>query len=141
MRALGVDPGARRVGLALSDEDRILASPHSTLEVGGLEDAVQRVVAAAAELEAGTLVVGLPLRLDGSEGQSAFRVRRFAAAVAERSGLEVVLWDERLSSAAAERALREGGVSGRRRRGLTDRVAAALLLQSYLDAQRDARER
>lgn len=134
MRVLGVDPGSRRVGLALSDEDGCIASPHETLEGGRL---VERVAARAQELEVGRVVIGLPLTLEGREGEAARRARRFAARVGELSGLPVTLWDERLSTRAAERSLIEGNVRRSRRRGLVDRVAAAVVLQSYLDAQRE----
>jgi putative Holliday junction resolvase len=79
--------------------------------------------------------VGLPLNLDGSDGDAALRARRFAARLQELTAVEVVLWDERLSSQQAARALGDAGVRARKRRGLTDRVAAALVLQSYLDAR------
>ena len=105
MRLLGVDPGARRIGLALSDEDAQIASPHSTVEVQGLERALREVAALAARLEAERVVVGLPLRLDGSEGEAARRARKFAERLGALTQLPIVLWDERLTTAAAERAL------------------------------------
>jgi putative Holliday junction resolvase len=140
MRLLGVDPGARRIGLALSDEDAQIASPHSTVEVQGLERALREVAALAVRLEAERVVVGLPLRLDGSEGEAARRARLFAERLGTLTQLPIVLWDERLTTAAAERALSAGGVRGSKRRQVVDRVAAALILQSYLDAQHDRRD-
>jgi len=136
MRVLGIDPGARRVGLALSDDEGRIASPHATLEVKSVAAVAAAIAAAASALEVERLVIGLPLQLDGREGESARRVRALAAKIAERCALPVVFWDERLSTRAAERALREGGVRGAKQRALVDQVAAALLLQSYLDAQR-----
>ena len=138
MRVLGIDPGARRVGLALSDDEGRIASPHATLQVTSVGAVAAAIARAAAELQVERLVMGLPLRLDGSEGEAARRVRALAAQLGERCALPIVLWDERLSTRAAERALREGGVRGPRQRALVDQVAAALLLQSYLDAQRPA---
>jgi putative holliday junction resolvase len=140
MRVLGIDPGARRVGLALSDDEGRIASPHATLQVTGVAAVAAGIAAAAAALAVERLVIGLPLQLDGREGESARRVRALAAKIAERCALPIVFWDERLSSKAAERALREGGVRGPKQRALVDQVAAALLLQSYLDAQRPARD-
>jgi|SRR4051812_2079514 putative Holliday junction resolvase len=140
MRLLGVDPGARRIGLAVSDPDAEFASPHATVDVQSRARAAHDVAAAAARLEVTKIVVGLPLRLDGSESESSRLARAFAEELRSLTGLEVVLWDERLSSRAAERALREGGVRRNKRRQTVDRVAAALILQSYIDAQRE-RER
>jgi putative Holliday junction resolvase len=134
MRTLGVDPGSRRVGLSLSDEDGTIASPHATLEGQRLDE---QVAEKARALGVERIVVGLPLTLEGREGEAARRARRFAARVAELSGLPVTLWDERLTTRAAEQSLLEGNVRRGRRRELVDRVAAALLLQSYLDAQRE----
>jgi putative Holliday junction resolvase len=136
MRVLAVDPGSVRVGLALSDEGGILATPHSTLPAGpGLAG---RIAALAVQLEAGSVIVGLPRRLDGTDGPEAVSARALAAEIAAASGLPVVLWDERFTSAIAERALRQArprrGRSGAAsRKEATDRVAAAVLLQSYLD--------
>jgi putative Holliday junction resolvase len=135
MRLLGIDPGARRIGLALSDEDAVIASPHSTVEVQGLERALREVAALAAKLGVERVVIGLPLRLDGSEGEASRRVRLLADRLGVLTQLPIVLWDERLTTRAADRALSEAGVRGSKRRQVVDRVAAALILQSYLDAQ------
>ena len=141
MRVLGIDPGARRVGLALSDDEGRIASPHATLQVKSSAGVAAEIAALALALEVEHLVIGLPLRLDGSEGESARRVRVLVAKIGEHCALPVTLWDERLSTRAAERALREGGVRGAQQRALVDQVAAALLLQSYLDAQRPGLDR
>ena len=138
-RVLGVDPGARRIGLALSDEEACIASPHATLQARNAEHAAQMVCDVAREQGVRTVVVGLPLNLDGSDGDAALRARRFAKRLRELTSVEVVLWDERLSSQQADRALGDAGVRGRKRRGLTDRIAAALVLQSYLDARASER--
>jgi putative Holliday junction resolvase len=136
MRVLAVDPGKVRVGLALSDEGGRLATPHSTLPAGAR--LAERIAAIASETSAGTVIVGLPRRLDGSEGPEAEAARDLADGIAEASGLAVELWDERFTSAMAETALRSSRPKrGRKvasaRREATDRVAAAVLLQSYLD--------
>jgi putative Holliday junction resolvase len=138
MRILAVDPGSVRVGLALSDEGESLATPLSTLRSGhGLG---ARVARAARDAGAELVVVGLPRRLDGTEGPEAAQARELAAAITAE-GLGAELWDERFTSVMAEAALRESRPGrGRRaaaaRRDQTDRVAAALLLQSYLDSRR-----
>lgn len=138
MRALGVDPGSRRIGLALSDEDRIIASPLETLQVSSREQAARDVAGIVAHHGVTQIVVGHPLRLDGSAGEAARLARWLADRLHALTKVPVELWDERLSSAGAERALRSAGVSARNQRGKVDRVAAAMLLQSYLDAQRPA---
>lgn len=137
MRRLGIDHGERRVGLALSDETGTFAHPYETWERKDPKQLVARIAELVEREGVGEIVVGLPLHLDGREGASARRARKLADALRERTGLEVVLWDERLSSAAAERALREGGVKAKDQKGLVDRVAAALLLSSYLDSRRE----
>lgn len=137
MRVLGIDPGARRVGLALSDDDGVIASPHATLTVKSSAAVAAQVAEVARALGVEQLVIGLPLQLDGREGEAARRARVLAAQISERCALPIAMWDERLSTRAAERALREGGKRGEKQRALVDQVAAALLLQSWLDAQRE----
>jgi putative Holliday junction resolvase len=135
MRILAVDPGTRRIGLALSDEGGSIASPHSTVERTSKADAIARVAKVAREVGAARIVVGLPLRLDGSEGPEARRARALGGAIGERAGLPVDFVDERFTSAEAERALDAMGVSAKDRRGKVDQAAATLLLQGYLDAR------
>lgn len=139
--ALGVDIGTVRHGLAASDPSGSLASPVASLPARQ-EEAVWRRIAEEARSRGAThLVVGLPRRLDGSEGEAAAAARRFGAAATERSGLRVEYFDERFSSVAAERALIAQGVRRQRRRESVDAHAAALLLQGWLDARRLAAER
>ena len=136
-RILGVDPGARRIGLALDDEaSGKLALPHGVVE-RGVDDraAAQKVKDVLGELEVTVAVVGLPLRLDGTEGTAARRARQFGVALEEALGIPVEYWDERLTTVAAERTLREMGVRGQKQRGVVDETAAAILLQGYLDAR------
>jgi putative holliday junction resolvase len=136
MRVLAVDSGAVRIGLALSDESGRLATPHSTLAAGpGL---AQRIAAVADQAGAGAVIVGLPRRLDGTEGPEAEMARALADQINAVSGLEVELWDERFTTVMAESALissrpKRGRRRAAGRREATDRVAAAVLLQSYLD--------
>lgn len=136
MRVLGLDPGSRRIGVALSDELGLTAQPLTTVERASEAETVERIRVALAGAEVDLAVVGLPVRLDGTEGGSARAARRFAAAVSEGLGVEVELWDERLTSVQADRLLVEAGVRREGRKGLTDRVAAAIMLQSFLDAKR-----
>ena len=135
-RVIGVDPGEARIGIAVSDEGRILASSRETLE--GLDDAgaASRIAEIAREHDSRTIVVGHPIRMDGSVGHRAVRARELAVAVEDAARARVVLWDERLSSAEAERVLRETGERRRGRKGRIDQVAASVILQGYLDAER-----
>ena len=137
-RVLGVDLGSVRVGLARSDETGTVAEPLATLPAEPAATLPDRLADAAREAGAGEIVVGLPKRLDGGEGPEAKAARRLAAELRGRSGLPVALIDERLSTAAAERALIAQGARRSRRRAVVDQVAATLILQSYL-AGRDAR--
>ena len=134
---LAVDLGERRIGLALSDPTGTLASPLRTLEVTGDPERDRRaVVSAAREAEAQVIVVGLPRSLSGREGPAARRARGEAAALAELAGeIEVELHDERFTTRDADRALAAAGKRGRERRARVDAAAAAIILQSYLDAK------
>lgn len=132
MRTLGVDLGDKRVGLALSDEDGTFASPLQVLQRTGDRALIADLARIVREHEVGAIVVGLPLHMDGREGPEAERARTFAARLAEKTKRPVELWDERWSTIAAERALRE---DRGRRKGPVDHVAAALLLQGFLDSK------
>ena len=135
-RIVGIDPGAARIGIAISDEEGAIAFPRETVSArGGDDDAARRVCEALTDEEISFAVVGLPLRLDGTEGEAARRARAFGAAIGRTMGVAVVYWDERLTTVAAERSLREMGRRGRKQREVVDQSAAALLLQGYLDAK------
>lgn len=133
MRVLAVDPGSRRVGIAVSDPTGTIAQPLPTVAAEPYETLVSRLAALAGEKEAARIVVGLPRRLDGSYGPEAKAARELAAALRQASGLPVELVDERLTTVAAERAMISGGMKRARRRATIDGVAATLLLQSHLD--------
>lgn len=135
-RVLAVDPGTRRVGVAVSDPTGTIAQPLTVLPAEPAGSLPERLAALAREHEASELVVGLPRRMDGSLGPEAREARALADRLRLASGLGVTLVDERLTSAAAERALLAGGLSRARRRQLSDQVAAALILQTYLDRRR-----
>ncbi len=137
-RVLGVDLGERRIGLATSDPTRTVAGPHSVVTRSGDPDRDRRaVLAVAREEEATTIVVGLPLKLTGGRGSAARGAEAEVAALrALAPDLEVVLWDERMTTAIAERTLLEGDVRRADRKQVIDKVAAAVMLQGWLDAQR-----
>src|SRR5215470_18091362 len=134
-RVMAVDPGSRRVGVAVSDPTGTIAQPLSTLAAEPAATLVERLASVARDQGAGHLVVGLPRRLDGGQGPEARAARALADDLRRATGLPVTLVDERLTSVAAERALLAGGASRARRRQLSDQVAATLILQSHLDAQ------
>jgi len=140
-RILSVDLGERRVGLALSDSDGTVATGLPTLTVTGMRDAVRRVADEAVARGAERIVVGLPLALSGAEGPAAERAREFRRRLLEMVRVPVDLWDERLTTAEASRALRGTRAARDRSRGAADEGAAVLILQAYLDAARAKRER
>jgi putative Holliday junction resolvase len=135
VRILGIDYGRRRLGLSLSDEAAILASP---LAIWNRARSLDRDLANLARLveerTIGRIVVGLPLNMDGTEGEMAREARDFAHCVTEATGRPVELFDERLTSAEAERAMLEGNLPRRRRRENRDALAAVLILQGYLES-------
>lgn len=133
MVVLAIDPGRKRIGLALSDAEERVALPAGFLESRGRKADLAAIASLVAERGVGCVVVGLPLHMNGRAGAEAEAARRFAAALHERLGLPVETLDERWSSAEAERTLRETGRGGRKRRpGETDALAATLLLQTFL---------
>ncbi len=137
MRVVGLDLGKRRVGVAVSDSGGVLAVPSTTVERTGDDVADRaRVADAVRELGAECVVVGLPRSLDGSEGPAAAWARDEAAALAELLDVTVELHDERLTTVSAQRSLVAAGVRGRDRRKVVDQVAAAVLLQAWLDGGR-----
>jgi putative pre-16S rRNA nuclease len=133
VRVLAVDPGSKRVGIAVSDPTGTIAQALPTVAAEPRDTLASRLAILAKEHEAVRIVVGLPRRMDGSYGPEAKAARELAAALRQASGLPVELVDERLTTAAAERAMISGGVKRAKRRETIDGVAAALLLQSHLD--------
>jgi putative Holliday junction resolvase len=134
-RLVGVDIGERRIGVAMSDELGVLASAHSVLRSVGRARDASAVAAIAREADATTIVIGLPLTMGGQEGQQADKARRFGEAVSKHE-LEVVFWDDRLTTREAQRRLQDAGMRRAKRAATIDAAAAAVLLQSYLDARR-----
>ncbi len=132
-RVLGVDYGAKRVGLAVSDPLGLSARP---LSVVPRSSAVVNVMNLVKELDVGTIVVGLPTGLSGGEGTSASEARKLADELGTATGVDVVLLDERFTSRMAEEKLVQTGMKRRERRQKVDKVAAAIILQDYLDSQR-----
>lgn len=134
MRILAIDVGDRRVGVAISDPLGHWARPLTVLQRRSKQHDYEAIARLVQEHEADLVVVGHPLELSGEVGPQARRVERYAAGLAAQIPVPVVLWDERLSTAEAERILHESGETSRQYRGRLDAVAAAVILQSYLDA-------
>lgn len=132
-RVLGLDLGDVRIGVAISGPDRKVAVPFGTVHTGPPAD-LEAIAKVVEENDVTLVVVGHPLRMSGEPGPRARHAEEFAAGLRQFLSVPVVLHDERLSTAEAERALKEAGAGGRERRRAVDRSAAAVILQSYLDA-------
>lgn len=141
-RILGIDWGEVRIGLALSDESQTLATPLETLvRRAGKRFPVARLLELASLHKPVGVVVGLPLSPEGTEEENAIAARAMADTIARHTGLPLELWDERMSTARALAAIWEQGGSTRRRKKDVDALAAAVLLQHFLDARRNETER
>ena len=133
-RVLALDVGKRRIGLAISDELGITAQGLPTLERTNIREDLGKLEALAAEKGAGLLLVGHPLNMGGSEGRQAKYTQEFAERLRLKTGLPVQLWDERLTTVEAQRVLRSSGIGIEKRAAAVDKLAAVILLESYLDS-------
>ena len=131
---MGIDYGTARIGIAISDELQMLAHPAETIALSKMVDPLARIAVLVKEKNVERIIVGLPRQMNGRDGASAEKARAFAEKLRVRVNCEVHTWDERLSTVAAHRSLREAGKSMRQTRGYVDQVAAQILLQSYLDS-------
>jgi putative Holliday junction resolvase len=134
--ALGIDHGRARIGLAISDDLRMLAHPLETVAAG--RGAVARIAEIVRERKVDTIVVGLPRNMSGSHGAAAEAVSEFIEILRRQVRCPVVSWDERLTTVAAERALRDAGKKTRESRSYIDQVAAQMILQGFLDREQRA---
>ena len=139
MRALGLDIGKRRIGVAVSDPLGLLARPVETVRSTSLNVDVARIADLARELEAEVIVVGDPLHMSGEAGTMSSRAHKFGEVLREATGLPVEYCDERLTSVEAERILRDQGIPPRKAREQIDAMAAAVILQSYLNTLKPPR--
>lgn len=139
MRVLGIDLGSKRIGLAMSDPGEVLATPHRVLRRAKSQKVDHQAIAdIVREWEVEHIVVGLPLSLDGSAGKAANAAQAEAKQLGVVTGVPVETYDERLTTVSAHQVLREQGVDGPDRREVVDMVAAAVLLQAWLDGRRNA---
>lgn len=140
-RLIGIDVGTKTLGLALSDVSRMIASALETIRRSKFQVDMRRLLDIAAQHGVGGYVVGLPLNLDGSQGPRAQASRAFARNLAGLTDVPILLWDERLSTAEAERMLIQADTSRQRRAEVIDKLAATLILQGALDRMRGPAER
>jgi putative Holliday junction resolvase len=140
-RILAIDLGDRRMGLAVGDELQITAHGLPTAERRNKREDLNYIKSLAKKHAAGLIVLGHPLNMDGSRGPAAEKAERFAAAIEKHVGIPVKLWDERLTTVEADELLRQAGMDHEERKQRVDQMAARLILQSYLDAERLKRDR
>jgi putative Holliday junction resolvase len=139
VRALGLDLGSKRIGVAVSDRSGTIASPLTVIERGrSRRQDHERIAALVREEEAECVVVGMPRSLSGGDGPAARAAQAEVAALASVVGVPVETYDERFTTVTATRALAESGVRGGARRAVVDKVAAAVILQSWLEARRSS---
>lgn len=134
-RVLAVDLGKKRIGLALSDPLGITAQGLPTLERTNIRDDLAALDAIAKNREVTLILMGQPLHMSGREGRQAAYVRDFAERLSDRTGIEVRFWDERLTTVEAQRVLKQSGISIEKRARAVDRLAAVILLESFLDSR------
>ena len=134
MRILALDPGTKRIGIALSDELKMIAQPLEFIAAEPFADVVARLRELVRDKQVELILVGLPRNMDGSYGPAALRVQDFVAALKGALTVPIRTWDERLTSAQANRVLIQGNVRRDKRKEKVDKMAAAILLQSYLDS-------
>jgi len=133
MRILALDHGTKRIGVAVSDETRTIAQPLEFIPAGPFADFLARLRQLIREKEIGLILVGLPRNMDGSYGPAAETVQTFVGVLGSAITVPIKMWDERLTSAQANRVLIQGGARRAKRKEKVDKMAAAILLQSYLD--------
>ena len=134
MRILSLDHGTKRIGIAVSDELKLIAQPLEYVPAEPFAGFLARLKELIREKEVELILVGLPRNMDGSYGPAALKVREFVAALRDAVTIPIQTWDERLTSAQAQRFLIQGGVRRKERKEKVDKTAAAILLQSYLDS-------
>ena len=134
MRILALDPGTKRIGVAVSDEMQMIAQPLEFILAAPFADFLARLKQIIHEKEIELILIGMPRNMDGSYGPAALRVQEFVAVLKDAVPIPIQTWDERLTSAQAQRFLIQGGVRREKRKLKVDQTAAAILLQSYLDS-------
>ena len=139
-RLMGLDFGSKTVGVALSDPTGLIASPLEIIErerEDKLRKTFSRIEELIEEYKVTKIVLGLPLNMDSSEGERVRKTQEFKEALERRTGLEIVFWDERLSTVEAHDIMTEAGVKGIDRKKFVDKIAASIILQGYMDSQKE----
>jgi putative holliday junction resolvase len=134
MRILALDHGTKRIGIALSDELKMIAQPLEYVAAEPFTNFITRLKEIIREKEVELILIGMPRNMDGSYGPAALKVQEFIAVLKDKVAIPIQTWDERLTSAQAQRFLIQGGVRRQERKEKVDKTAAAILLQSYLDS-------
>ena len=134
MRILGLDWGESRIGVAVSDLLGLTAQPVCVISEKGAALQIEKIIAKATELGAEKIVIGMPKNMNGSIGERGEKTQEFVSLLTEKTDLPIIYWDERLSSVVAHRTLAEGQISGKKRKGIVDKIAAVFILQGYLDS-------
>ena len=143
MRVIGLDYGTKTVGVAVSDELMLTAQPYETIErksPGKLRQTLAEIERIITEYSCGRIVLGYPKNMNNTEGERVRATEEFKESLERRTGLEVILWDERLTTVEAERILMESGVRRENRKQYIDKMAAAVILQNYLDREKNRTE-
>jgi putative holliday junction resolvase len=135
VRLLGIDPGEKRIGIAVSDPLGITAQGLEVINYKNLDEAIERIEILCREYQISTIVVGNPLNMSGSKGVASEKAEEFAALLRQKVPAEVKMIDERLTSSSAEKLLISGGASRKKRRQVKDKIAAVLILETYLALQ------
>lgn len=140
MRILALDIGDKRIGVAVSDVNQVLARGLQVIERRSQPEDFAAIARLVEEYEVERVVVGYPRSLSGIAGEQAEKVERYVTSLAKMLTVPVILWDERLSTVSAEKLMREAGLRGRKKRGKVDAIAAAVILQDYLDSHKKETE-
>ncbi len=137
MRIMGLDYGDKTVGVAISDEMLLIAQPVETIKrerINKLRQTYARIEFIIKEYYIEKIVIGLPLNMNNTEGERCLKTREFAKELERRTGIEIIFWDERLTTYAADSVLSAGGVCRKKRKEYIDKIAASMILQGYLDS-------
>lgn len=132
MRLLGIDPGEKRIGLAISDPLVITAQGLKIIHYTTVEEAIEEIICICREYEISRVVIGNPLNMSGSKGAASEKAEAFAGLLRDKLAVPVVMIDERLTSSSAEKVLISGGVSRKKRKAVKDKIAAVLILETYM---------
>ncbi len=132
---MGLDVGKKRIGVAISDETGLIATPLKAVKAG--QKAIEEIIGLTEEHEIRHIVVGMPLNMDGTRGEMAQYVESFITKLARECEIEITPWDERLSTSAVTKVLIEGGATREKRKTVVDKLSASYILQGYLDSKRD----